>query len=70
MQKTTQKLLSVFDLENLTGRKVSTWRKAIAERKIPVVRIGRSVRVPYEAVQKLIADGWCDAVENNPNDSQ
>jgi len=67
MQKTTQKLLTVFDLENLTGRKVSTWRKMIAERKIPTVRIGRSVRVPYEAVQKLISDGWRDAVETPEN---
>ena len=63
MQKKTKKLLTVFDLENLTGRKVSTWRKAIAERKIPVVRIGRSVRVPYEFVERLIEDGWRDAVE-------
>ena len=70
MKKTTKKLLTVFELENLTGRKVSTWRKAIAERKIPVVRIGRSVRVPYEFVERLIENGWRDAVENNPNDIQ
>lgn len=63
MKKTSKKLLTVFDLENLTGRKVSTWRKAIAERKIPVVRIGRSVRVPYEVVQRLIEDGWRDSVK-------
>ncbi|MCB0384951.1 MAG: helix-turn-helix domain-containing protein [Bdellovibrionales bacterium] len=69
MQKTTQKLLTVFDLENLTGRKVSTWRKAIAQRKIPVVRIGRSVRVPYEAVQRLIEEGWRDAVHSIPGES-
>ncbi len=70
MQKKTKKLLTVFDLENLTGRKVSTWRKAIAERKIPVVRIGRSVRVPYEFVERLIEDGWRDAVESATKDSK
>ena len=69
MQKTSQKLLTVFELEALTGRKVATWRKAIAERKIATVRIGRSVRVPYEEVQRLIKDGWRDAVEIAPSDN-
>jgi excisionase family DNA binding protein len=71
MKKISQKLLTVFELENLTGRKVSTWRKAIAERKVPVVRIGRSVRVPSEFVERLIEKGWRDAVETQPsNDPQ
>ncbi len=39
------KLLSLPDLEKLTGRRVVTWRKDIREGKLPVVRIGRLVRV-------------------------
>jgi excisionase family DNA binding protein len=62
MERTSERLLTVFQCEDITGRKVATWRKAIAERRIPVVRIGRSVRVPHEYVQELIAAGWEDAV--------
>ncbi len=63
MKRATQKLLTVFQLEELTGRKVSTWRKAISQRRIPVVRIGRSVRVPAEYVERMIEEGWRDPVE-------
>jgi excisionase family DNA binding protein len=38
-----------------TGMKPPTIRKKIAMREIEHVRIGRSVRVPEEAVRKLIA---------------
>jgi excisionase family DNA binding protein len=62
MEKTSERLLTVFQCEDITGRKVATWRKAIAERRIPIVRIGRSVRVPHEYVQELIAAGWQDAI--------
>ncbi len=62
MKRTTEKLLTVFELEQLTGRKVSTWRKAISEKRIPVVRLGRSVRVPIEAVQRMIDEGWRDPI--------
>ena len=68
MKRTSERLVTVFELEQLTGVKVSTWRKAIAQRRIPVVRIGRSVRVPYEFVQKLIQDGWRDPIQaSDPN---
>ena len=63
MRRTSQKLLTVYELEEMTGRKVSTWRKAIAQRRIPVVRIGRSVRVPAEYLERLIEQGWRDPVE-------
>lgn len=62
MQKTTQKLLTLMECETRTGRKVSTWRKAIAQRKIAFVRLGRSVRIPEEVIEQMIAQGYRPAV--------
>ena len=63
MERSTQRLLTLSECEAQTGRKVSTWRKAIAQRRIPFVRLGRSVRIPQEVVDKLIQSGWHDPVE-------
>ena len=60
--KASKQLLTVQDAEERTGRKVSTWRRDIWLRKIPVVRIGRSVRIPVEVVDALIAEGWQDQI--------
>ena len=63
MLKKSAKLLSLHELEALTGRKVSTWRRAIAEKRIPFVRLGRSIRVPQEVIDQMIEVGWNDPVE-------
>lgn len=65
MQKNTQKLLTVSELEAFTGRMAPTWRRAIAKGKIPVVRIGRSVRVPFEAVEHLIREDIREWIKNH-----
>ena len=62
MQKTSHQLLTIFEAAARTGRKVSTWRRDILLRRIPYVKIGRSVRIPVEVVERLIRDGWRDAV--------
>lgn len=63
MMKTSGKLLTVFEAEARTGRKASTWRRDILLlRRVPYVKIGRSVRIPEEAVEALIAQGWRDPV--------
>jgi excisionase family DNA binding protein len=62
MQKTSDQLLTVFEAAARTGRKVSTWRRDILLRRIPYVKIGRSVRIPIEVVERLIREGWRDAV--------
>jgi len=64
MAKTSQKLLTLQQCEEMTGRKISTWRKAIAQRTIPFVRLGRSIRVPLEYIQALIDEGWREPVKN------
>ena len=62
MTKTSERLLTVLEAEVLTGRKASTWRRDILQRKIPYVKIGRQVRIPREVVDDLIRQGWRDPI--------
>ena len=64
MQKTSHQLLTVVEAAARTGRKVSTWRRDILLRRIPYVKLGRSVRIPVEVVDRLIRDGWREAVDS------
>ncbi len=63
--KASERLLTVKEAEDRTGRKASTWRRDILERRVPYVKIGRSVRIPVEVIEKMITDGWRDAVLMN-----
>ena len=65
MDKVTKRLLTLRECEALTGRKVSTWRRAIARREVSYVRIGRSVRIPQEIIETLIQQGWQEPVKNH-----
>jgi excisionase family DNA binding protein len=49
------------ELEDLTGIKEPTWRAWILRRKIAVVRLGRSVRIPEEEILRLIREGTTPA---------
>lgn len=62
-RKMSQQLLTVVEAEARTGRKASTWRRDILERKIPYVKLGRSVRIPVEVVDKIIERGWHEPVK-------
>jgi excisionase family DNA binding protein len=55
-------LWTLRDLAQDSGIKVSTWRRWILERRIPVVRIGRSVRIKDEDYRKLIQKGYRKAI--------
>jgi hypothetical protein len=57
-----EQLLTLKAAEIRTGRKVSTWRRDILEKRIAVVRIGRSVRIPESEIERLIREGWSPAV--------
>lgn len=59
--KVTQ-LLTVEEAANRLGLKVSTIRRRILERKIAYVKNGRSVRIPVEEVEKIIASGYRPAI--------
>ena len=57
------RLLTLQEAEALTGRKVSTWRRDIFERRIPVVHLGRrQVRIQLSVIQALVASGYRPAV--------
>ena len=61
-RKASQQLLTVVEAEARTGRKASTWRRDILLKKIPYVKLGRSVRIPVEVVDRMIEQGWKDPV--------
>lgn len=51
------RLVSIAELAALTSMCDSTWRKRIARGQVPVVRIGRSVRVAEHVVEEILARG-------------
>ncbi len=51
------RLISLAELATRTGTCESTWRKKVSRNEIPVIRIGRSVRVDEEIVKLIIACG-------------
>jgi hypothetical protein len=61
-KKNPGRLVSVFEAEELTGRKASTWRRDILEKRVAVVRIGRQVRIPMSEIERLIQSGYSPAV--------
>ncbi len=55
----SKKLLTPDEAATMAGVKESTIRRWILERKyIDVVKLGKSVRIPIESVERLIADGF------------
>ncbi len=58
----TERLLGADEAAGLLGLKVTTIRRMIFERRIPTVKIGRSVRIPIEAINRIISDGWREPV--------
>jgi excisionase family DNA binding protein len=52
------RLLTVVQAEEITGRKASTWRRDIFEKKIAVVKLGRLVRIPMSEIERLVTEGY------------
>lgn len=63
VERGSGKLLTLKQAENRTARKVSTWRRDIRLRKVPYVRLGRSVRIPEEFIDRWIVSGWHEPIE-------
>ena len=51
-------LLSVFQAADRLALKPATIRKMIYQRRLPIVRIGRAVRVKETDVELLIVEGY------------
>lgn len=62
MKSTSAKLLRVEEVADVLGLRVSTVRRMVFERRVPTVKIGRSVRIPQEAIDRIIAKGWRESV--------
>jgi hypothetical protein len=53
------RLLTLQEAEALTGRKVSTWRRDIFERRVPVIHLGRrSIRLQLSTIQAMVKAGY------------
>lgn len=63
MKQISEKLLSVAEAEEITGRKAATWRKDIRTKRVASVRIGRQVRIPLEEIERLIREGYSPSVK-------
>jgi excisionase family DNA binding protein len=57
-----RRLVTCKTAAELTGTRENTWRKWIAQRRVPSVRLGRTVRVSMEAIEKFIAENTVPAV--------
>jgi len=53
-EKNLEQLYSFEEAAALTGIKVPTWRAWAARRKIPVVRLGRRIKLRESDLKKLI----------------
>jgi excisionase family DNA binding protein len=67
MKKISSQLLTVFDVAARLGLKPSTIRRRILERRIDYVKNGRSVRIPVEAVERIITTGFRPAITEQKN---
>jgi excisionase family DNA binding protein len=55
-------LLTIREASNRLGLQESTLRKWLLQRRIAYCKLGRSVRVPAQVVEKLIAEGYREAI--------
>ena len=61
-------LLKVPEAASRLNLSVKTTWKMVYGRKVDVVRIGRSVRIPEESIDKLIDDGTIPADRDDEDD--
>ncbi len=62
-KKTTYRLLKLAEAAEMTNLSVSTWRAWVLRGRIPVVRLGRAVRIRESDVVSLIESGLTPAKE-------
>ena len=62
MEAAMSQLLRVFQAADRLAMKPATIRKLIYQRRLPIVRIGRSVRVKDTDVELLISEGYRKAL--------
>ena len=61
-----REMLTLVEASSRLGLQVSTLRKWILERRIGYCKLGRSVRLPVDVVEKMIRESYREArVEGN-----
>ena len=63
-QRSSQTRLSIPDAAAYLGVRPSTIRQWVWRRKIDTVRIGRCVRIPQAALDRVVERGTLPALEN------
>lgn len=59
----SRKLLRPEEYAEQTGLRLSTVRRHILERRIETIKIGRSVRIPIEEMERIIDEGFRPRLE-------
>ena len=59
-------LLTIRDLMRLTRESESAWRKRLGRREIPYVKLGASVRIRREDLDRWLAERTIAAREGRP----
>jgi excisionase family DNA binding protein len=59
---TDQRLLTIREASERLGLRESTLRKWVLEKKVAYCKLGRAVRLPAGVVEKLIRDGYREAI--------
>lgn len=54
--------LRVPEVARRTGLSMASVRRMIHLKRLPVVRIGRTVAIPEEAVEKMIQEGYTPSI--------
>jgi excisionase family DNA binding protein len=62
-QSTRSRLLTLSECAERTGTTVRWWRRAVFERKVPVHRLGRLVRVSESDLEEIITSSREPALE-------
>jgi len=53
-----EEMYTVAEVAALTKSSEAKWRKKISRREIPIIKLGRQVRIPKSYVNKMLADGF------------
>jgi len=57
-----KRLLTIREASDMLGLKESTLRKWVLQKRIAYCKLGRSVRLPSEVVEKMIRESYREAV--------
>jgi len=58
------KLLTIREAAERTNNRESTWRSWVLKRRVLIVKIGRSVRIPETEIERLVKEGTIPASES------